>query len=106
MIICGWVDSIRYLSIYCLFDFICRAVRIECIIKLNLLPFGSTIPYTLALIGAGAFFLAKEGVLGLATAVAPAIFIGAVVKRLKTLRTILKNEINMGYSILNSYRRT
>jgi hypothetical protein len=51
------------------------------------LPFGSTIPYTLAMVGAGAFFLAKEGVIGLAGAVASAIFIGAVVKGVKTLRT-------------------
>lgn len=51
------------------------------------LPFGTTIPYTIALVGAGVFFLAKEGVVGLAVAVASAIFVGAVVKGMKRLKT-------------------
>ena len=60
------------------------------------LPFGSAIPYTIAVIGGGIFyifFLAESGVIGLmkglagAKALAGAIFFAAIVKATKKLNT-------------------
>lgn len=44
------------------------------------LPFGPAIPYTIAVIGAGIFFFAENGVIGVAQALAGSIFLGVVVK--------------------------
>jgi len=54
------------------------------------LPFGPAIPYTIAVIGGGIFwifFLAESGVIGLMKALAGAIFFAAVVKATKKLNT-------------------
>lgn len=51
------------------------------------LPFGPAIPYTIAVIGGGIFFLAESGVIGLMKALAGAIFFAAIVKATKKLNT-------------------
>ena len=51
------------------------------------LPFGPAIPYTVAVIGGGIFFLAESGLIGLMKALAYAIFFGAIVKATKKLNT-------------------
>lgn len=51
------------------------------------MPFGgSTIPYTIAVIGAGIFAFAREGVIGVASALATAIFFGAIIKGTQRLK--------------------
>lgn len=52
------------------------------------LPFGPAIPYAIAVGGAGVFFLAERGMIGLMESVAVAIFVGAVVKYTKTLNEV------------------
>jgi predicted membrane metal-binding protein len=51
------------------------------------LPFGPAIPYTIAVIGGGIFYLAEFGVIGLMQALAGAIFFAAIVKGTKRLDT-------------------
>jgi len=51
------------------------------------LPFGPAIPYTIAVIGGGIFFLAESGVIGLMKALAGAIFFAAMVKGTQKLNT-------------------
>jgi hypothetical protein len=55
-------------------------------INLNL-PFGQTIPWTIALVGAGIFAFAEQGVIGIMSTIASAIFIGAIIKATNKLRT-------------------
>lgn len=56
--------------------------------RINLsLPFGRTIPYTLAVIGAGIYFFSTEGLFGLFTAIATAIFVGFVMQGVQELKT-------------------
>lgn len=51
------------------------------------LPFGPAIPYTIAVVGGGIFFLAESGVIGLMKALAGAIFFAAIVRATKRLNT-------------------
>jgi len=57
--------------------------------RINLsLPYGRNIPYTLAVIGAGIYFFSTEGVFGLFTALATAIFIGYAMRGVKELKQV------------------
>lgn len=49
------------------------------------LPFGRSIPYTLAILGGGVMYFASEGPFGLAQAVALALFIGFVMQEVTPL---------------------
>lgn len=51
------------------------------------LPWGRTIPYSLAVLGAGVYYYSAEGVLGLSKALASAVFIGAVMSVVDELKT-------------------
>jgi len=51
------------------------------------LPFGPAIPYTIAVVGGGIFFLAESGIVGLMKALAGAIFFAAIVKATQRLNT-------------------
>lgn len=56
--------------------------------RINLsLPYGRTIPYTLAVVGAGIYFLSSEGVSGLLKGVATAVFVGFVMQGVRELKT-------------------
>lgn len=57
--------------------------------RINLtLPYGKTIPYTLAVIGGGIFFLAIEGIYGLFAGIATAIFVGFVMQHVSELQNV------------------
>lgn len=56
--------------------------------RINLsLPFGRTIPYTLAVLGAGIYFFSTEGLFGLFKGIATAIFVGYVMQGVQELKT-------------------
>lgn len=51
------------------------------------LPFGPAIPYAVAVIGGGIFFLAESGIIGLMKALAGVTFSAAMVKATQKLNT-------------------
>jgi hypothetical protein len=55
-------------------------------INLNL-PLGQTVPWTIALVGAGIFAFAEQGIIGIMSTLATGIFLGAIIKGTQKLRT-------------------
>lgn len=49
-------------------------------------PFGQTVPWTIALVGAGIFAFAQQGVIGIMSTLATGIFLGAIIKGTNKLR--------------------